>query len=619
MCGILGEFSFRGQLTDQERFLRINRMSARRGPDHRGYSCLDPHCQLGHNRLSILDLSENAHQPMVSPSGRYHIVFNGEVYNHQEIRDRLPRDFYRFKGHSDTETLIVAIECFGFDKVIEWADGMFALGVYDQRERQLCLARDFSGIKPLFYGLDAERIVFASQYDQIAAHPAFADRPIDPQVLKLYLEQHFMPAPFGLLKDTFQVLPGEILRIQLDGKPRKRRYWEFPAVTEPSVFEPKQALETLEVAFAESVRAELLSDVPLGAFLSGGIDSPLVCYFSQQQSAERLRAFTIGSDSAIHDESEDASTYARLIGMQHHLERMDSADAAHIFAEVTRALHEPLADFSIIPTYLVSNLARRDVTVALSGDGGDELFFGYERFGSIAKNIRWQGWPYALKYLFYGTDRVMFKNKHINSGVLSPTQGQGHRGLHSRFPKELMRLIAPGLSSVATPAEYDVYDYKMTSNVRELLGHMRKAEFYGMMQKTLRKVDLASMENSLEVRVPMLKKSLIEASLKIDPLLSFGAGRKKQLLKDLLMKKLPESPIDERKRGFTIPLRGWLREQLREPVAAALLNNDRLTDLGFDPGQVRRMWSAHQSGERDNKWPIFTLYSLLTWRFANYE
>ncbi len=618
MCGILGEFIFKGVLTEPERFRRLSQMSARRGPDHQGYTRVDAQCQLAHNRLSILDLSANAHQPMASPSGRYHVVFNGEVYNHQDIRNRLPRDFHQFRGNSDTETLVVAIEYLGIEPVIEQADGMFALGVYDQRERQLWLARDFAGIKPLFFGMNAERLVFASQYDQIAAHPAFAKAPVDPAVLKLYFEQHFLPAPFGLLKNTHQLQPGEIIRIHQDGQAHKRRYWELPTLVEPAVFDQRQALEALEATLADSVRQELLADVPLGAFLSGGIDSPLVCYFAQQQATEKLKAFSIGSDSAIHDESADAATYARLLGVEHHVEHMNAQDAATILTEVSRALHEPMADFSLIPTYLVSKLARRAVTVALSGDGGDELFLGYERFGSIAKNIRWQGLPYALKYLLYGTDRVFFKNRHVNSGVLMSTQGQAHRGLHSRFPQDLMGQLAPDLAPVLTPAEYDVYNYGPTGNLNALLGQMRKAEFYGMMQKTLRKVDLASMENSLEVRVPLLKKSFIEASLKIDPLLSVGGGRKKQLLKDLLKHKLPKSPIDNRKRGFSIPLSAWLRKQLRDPFESVLLNHDRLTDWGLDPKAVSRMWDAHQSGTQDYKWPIFTLYSLLTWK-ANVE
>lgn len=595
-------------------FLRLSHLSAHRGPDHAGHFRADALCQLAHNRLSILDLSENAHQPKSSPSGRYHLVYNGEIYNHLDIRNKLPRDYFNFRGNSDTETLIAAFEYFGFEQVIEWCDGMFALGMYDKQERQLWLARDFAGIKPLFYGWNGRTFVFASQYDQIAAHPAFAGEPIDPAVLKLYLEQHFLPAPFGLLRHTGQLEPGEIMRINQAGEMYRRRYWEMPAKVKPSIRDQKQALEFLETELSKSVRAELLSDVPLGAFLSGGIDSPLVCYFAQKQSAVSLKAFSIGSDSKVHDESEDAAAYAQLIGMEHHLEKMRAREAADILQEVAGALHEPLADFSIIPTYQVSKLARREVTVALSGDGGDELFFGYERFWSLAKNIRFQGLPYALKYLLYGADKVLFRNRHINSAILAARQGQAHRGQHSRLPPRLIHDIAPELAAISPPESFRVYDYPLTGDIHELLGHMRRAEFYGMMQKTLRKVDLASMENSLEVRVPMLKKSFIEASLQIDPFLSYGPGRKKQLLKGLLKKELPQSPVDNRKRGFTVPLSGWLRKELKEPFAAVLLDESLIKSLGFEPAYVHKLWKGHQAGERDYKWPLFTLYALMTWQ-----
>ncbi len=614
MCGILGEISFNHHLSDQEIFLRLNRLAARRGPDFAGYARVDAHCQLGHNRLSILDLSANANQPISSPSGRYHLVFNGEIYNHEEIRERLPKGFHQFKGNSDTETLIMAFDHFGVEPVVEWCDGMFALGVYDQKERQLWLARDFAGIKPLFFGLNEQRIVFASQYDQIVAHPAFAHEPVDPAVLKLYLEQHFLPAPFGLLQGTGQLHPGEIMRVDIDGGVQRRRYWELPTDTTPTIFEWQQALAFLEDAINAATKAELLADVPLGAFLSGGIDSPLVCYFAQQHTSHALKAFSIGSDSKVHDESADAKTYASLMDLQHHLEHMQAQEAADMFSAVSNALHEPMADFSIIPTYLVSQLARREVTVALSGDGGDELFFGYERFWSIAKNIRWQGLPYGVKYLAYGTDRVFGKNRHVNSGVLLPSQGQAHRGLHSRFPAQLMDAIAPAIKNIPAPSDFRVYDYPLTGNLPQLLRDMRRAEFYGMMQKTLRKVDLASMENSLEVRVPLLKKSFIEASLQIDPFLSYGADQKKQLLKDLLRQKLPQSPIDNRKRGFTIPLSSWLRQQLKEPIGDVILNRNDLQNWGFDCEMVQKMWQEHQSGNHDHKWPIFTLYALLKWR-----
>ena len=614
MCGILGELVISGaSLTEQDVFHDILARSQRRGPDAYGVQRIDGRCQLGHNRLSILDLSPLANQPMVSPSGRYWLVYNGEVYNHAELR-KWVGDERLFRGTSDTESLSVAIDRYGVPAVIERCDGMFAIGVYDRRERCLWLARDFAGIKPLFYAFNGRRLVFASQYDQVTAFPEFRDAPVEPSYLRLYLEQHFMPAPFGLHRGTGQLRPGELMRVDEDGRITRTRFWEFPAHVEATVKEQEEALALVEAELEAATRAELMSDVPLGAFLSGGIDSPLVCYFARRNVDWKLKAFSIGSDSPVHDESEDAVAYARLIGVEHHLERMDSSHAAAVMERVSESLHEPMADFSIIPTWLVSNLARREVKVALSGDGGDELFFGYERFWSIGKNIRFQGWPYPLKYLLYGLDRIFGGNRHINSAVLTPSQGPAHQGLHSRFDGAWLERLFPDLKNVPLPEEYDTYTYPLTRNIDELLGHMRKAEFYGMMQKTLRKVDLASMDNSLEVRVPFLKKSFIEAAIKIDPWLSYGPGRKKELLKDLLRRQLPDAPIDNRKRGFSVPLGKWMREQLRAQIEAMLLDTDQHAEWGVASPALQQMWAAHLHGKRDYKWPLFTIYALLRWK-----
>ena len=613
MCGILGELVMGGAvLTEPLEFKGILARSRRRGPDAQGVQRIDVHCQLGHNRLSILDLSSLANQPMVSPSGRYCLVYNGEVYNHLELREWVG-DERLFRGSSDTESLCVAMDCYGVPAVIERCDGMFALGVYDREERCLWLARDFAGIKPLFYAFNGRRLVFASQYDQVMAFPELRDAPVEPAFLRLYLEQHFMPAPFGLHHNTGQLRPGELMRVDENGRITRTRFWELPARVEVTVREKEEALEQVEAELEAATRAELMSDVPLGAFLSGGIDSPLVCYFARRNVDWKLKAFSIGSDSAVHDESEDATAYARLIGVEHHLEHMDSASAQRIMEQVGEALHEPMADFSIIPTWLVSNLARREVKVALSGDGGDELFFGYERFWSVGKNIRFQGWPYPIKYLLYGLDRVLGGNRHINSAVLFPSQGVAHQGLHSRFDTEWLERLFPDLKGVALPEEYDTYIYPRTSDMNELLGYMRRAEFYGMMQKTLRKVDLASMDNSLEVRVSFLKKSFIEASLKIDPSLSYGPGQKKELLKTLLRRKLPAAPIDNRKRGFSVPLGKWMKEELRNQMQDVLLNASANAKWGIHTQTLHDLWIDHLKGGRDYKWPLFTVYSLLQW------
>lgn len=583
-------------------------LSNRRGPDHQGY-WNGTSVQLGFNRLAILELTEAGNQPMLSPQGGYVLVFNGEIYNHLDLRKQLV--FKNFRGHSDTETVCCCLDEWGIERTVDKLDGMFALAIYDQRTQATTLVRDFAGIKPLFYGWDGTTLVAASQYDQVAKHPAFSQQPIDEQVLKLYLQQHFIPAPFGLLKNTFQVEPGEIVHLSARGRLDKKRYWTFPEFFQPSVIESKEAMECVHEALDAAVRQELLSDVPLGAFLSGGIDSPLISYCAKKYK-QQLKTFTIGSDSKVHDETADAQIYAHLLATEHHTYKMANENSKASLVEALGCLHEPLADFSIIPTFRVSKLARQQVTVALSGDGGDELFFGYERFWSIAKNINYQHFPWVAKAAIYKADQWLTGNKKINSVVLSKSQGQAHQRLHSRFSESWLDRVFPDLKSVTLPDTYNTYQYPNTKDVNSLIQSMRKAEFYGMMQKTLRKVDLASMENSLEVRVPFLKKSFIEASLRVDPFLSYGSNKKKQLLKDLLRSKIPQSPIDNVKRGFTIPLGRWIREDLRF-FFEQHLRDQKLSTFGVAHAGIAHMLTEHNKGH-DLKWPIFTIVALGAWK-----
>ena len=600
MCGFLGTYNFESNAD----FLSLLSLSAHRGPDLQ-QTWTAPGVQLGFNRLSIQDLSPAGAQPMESPQGRYVVVFNGEIYNHLQLREQLPA--YAYRGHSDTETITHALEVWGVQKTITALDGMFALGIYDLQSKALWLARDFAGIKPLFYGKAGKSVVFASQYDQVRQHPLFKNAPIDPQVLKLYLQQHFLPAPFGLHQGIRQIRPGEIICFQPDGQEEKLRYWELPTEAQYDVTDAKQATDLIQEALSHSVQQQLLSDVPLGAFLSGGVDSPLVCAAAKPLQPE-LKVFSIGSDSRVHDESKRAKAFASALGLQQRLWQLNAREVLGYWEAAMQSLHEPLADFSLLPTYLVSRLARKEVTVALSGDGGDELFFGYERFWSIGKNIRFQHWPKLARMGVYGLDKYVSGNRNINSVVLADQQCQAHENLHSRFSAQWLNRIFPDLEKVTLPEEWEIYSYPNSRDERTLIGHMRRAEFYGMMQKTLRKVDLASMQNSLEVRVPFLQKSFIEAALRIDPMLSYGKGQKKQVLKNLMQRAIPAVPDDNVKRGFSIPLSEWIREGLQETFQDRL-RSIALQDYGADRKKIDDMLKAHLRGA-SLKWPLFTLYAL---------
>jgi len=611
MCGFLAEFNTESQrLLNKQKFVALQALSHQRGPDSQGYYTADTHVQLGFNRLAILDTSEAGTQPMTSFGGRYTVVFNGEIYNHLELRKTL--DYTRFKGHSDTETLTACLELWGIEKTVKALNGMFAITIYSHQTKSITLVRDFAGIKPLFYGWNGKSLVAASQYNQITEHPAFKEQSVNPEVLKLYMEQHFVPAPFGLYTQTYQVLPGEMIHFSLDGKKSHQRYWELPDTNTASVYDEKEALQLIDEALYDSIDRQLLSDVPLGAFLSGGVDSALIAKaISKQNSSTQL--FTIGSDSKVHDESERAKAFATALQMPHKLWKLDAKSVTNYWDEAMQALHEPMADFSLLPTYLVSKLAKKSVTVALSGDGGDELFFGYERFWSVGKNIKFQHYPKIIRQGIYGFDKYTTGNKRVNSVLLANAQGVAHQGLHSRFRKEWLQDIAPDLNTVSLPKNYETYQYDNTKSYKDLLAKMRHAEFYGMMQKTLRKVDLASMGVSLETRVPFLDKTIIDASLKIDPLLSSGPHKRKALLKTLLHQKYPSMPEEGAKKGFSIPLGQWIKTDLKTTFETRLLESD-LSAFGLERRAVEELLKTHCKGERDLKWPLFTIYALTQWK-----
>lgn len=605
MCGFLAEYDSTSALTHKHQFVELLDLSKKRGPDSQGYWSTGT-VQLGFNRLAIMDLSEAGNQPMSSPNKRFTLVFNGEIYNHIQLRKQL--SFSNFRGNSDTETITACLEEWGINKTVAALDGMFAMTIYDHNQKSVTLVRDFAGIKPLFYGWNGKKLVAASQYDQIVQHPSFKNTGVNESVLKLYLQQHFVPAPFGLYNQTHQLHPGEMITFYPNGEKTHFRYWELSDELDFSISDSKQAENDISDTLNSCVKDQMLSDVPLGAFLSGGVDSPLVCAYATKHHKD-LTVYSIGSDSKMHDESERAQQFAEALNLKQSIWKLDAKEMISYWHEATAALHEPLADFSILPTYLVSKLAKNNVTVALSGDGGDELFFGYERFWSIGKNIKYQHYPSMVRKSIYGFDKYISKSKKVNSVLITDAQSKAHEGLHSRFQKKCLDTVAPDLKDINLPEEWKVYDYKNCKDERDLMAKMRKAEFYGMMQKTLRKVDLASMENSLEVRVPFLQKKMIEASLQIDPMLSYGNGNKKQILKNMLHTQIPQMQDDNVKRGFSIPLSDWIRADLKGVFETTLLEGN-LSNFGFDKKILQNMLKTHHSKEQDLKWPLFTLFAL---------
>ena len=619
MCGILGEISFSRKKSSKKKFLEILKLSQKRGPNNIGYYDQIQNLQFGFNRLSILDLSKNANQPILSNDKKYLMVFNGEIYNYLDIRRILNQSGVRTTGNSDTEVLVNSFSVFGVSKTADLIDGMFAIALFNLENKRLYLIRDFAGIKPLYYGLNNDGIVFSSQFNQIARHIFFRNSQINYEVLKLYLSQQFIPAPHGLLKKTYQVNPGEIITLDLCGNINKTRFWELPNKITPPIYQEKKAFDLINTNLDRAVKNQLVSDVPLGAFLSGGIDSSLICYYATKHKKDSLKTINIGSKDYKYDESQKALTFSKMIGTNHESEMIDSSNILEILRGLNKNISEPFADISIIPTFLASKIAKEHVDVILSGDGADELFFGYERFWSIAKNIKFQNYNYFIKYILYGFDRILFDNNNLNSSLVFNKQSLAHFNLHSQFSNLEIELLIPSMKNISFPIEYKNYSYPNTKVEKKLLMNMRYAEFYGMMQKTLRKIDLASMANSLEVRVPFLNKEIIESSLKIDPYLNYGPNKgkksgKKVLLKKLLSFHLPKSNIDNVKRGFSIPFRKYLKKELLDEISQTLNDKNICETFNIDLNYVNKLFYEHKSNVADHKVKIFTLYSLFKYQ-----
>lgn len=612
MCGIYGEFFNKKRLTDKVSFIKENDKNYHRGPDMQGYWSNDLNCQMGFRRLSILDLSLLGNQPMTSENDEFIVVFNGEIYNYKVLKQVLENVGFIFRSSSDTEVLVNYIQHFGIDKTVEDLDGMFAFAVYSKVENAMYLIRDFAGIKPLFYSYSNNQLVFGSQYNQITKHPLNKKSAINTEIVYLYMKLHYMPAPHGIIENTYQVEPGQIVKIDSEGKLTSKYYWEFPELKKEALITDKiAAINLLSEALNDAVKDELVADVSVGSFLSGGIDSPLITYFSNLHRPN-IKAFSIGSDDPIYDESDDATTYSKLIGCDFKLQKMKGEIALKALRESMPHLYEPFGDSSLIPTFQLCQNAKSHCTVMLSGDGGDELFFGYERFGSLIKNKKWLWIPKPFRYTFYLIDKILFKNRHVNEHFLQPNLSKAHQFLNSVVNDHDLKTLFPNYKH-SKRKQLHIYDYKDSQEELDLLHSMRKAEFYGMMQKTLAKVDRMSMANSVEVRVPFLKKSFIVASLKIHPQLSLGAGKKKEILKNMLKTIFPSAPISDLKRGFSIPLDDWLRNDLKKDIEAAIFNRGFLEAFSISKQALTSIWEKHQSGINGNKRLLFSLYSLAIW------
>lgn len=598
MCGIAG-FCNR-PINWKEDIEKMNQRMYHRGPDAGGiWANEDASVVFGHRRLSIVDLSENGAQPMHSASGRYVCVFNGEIYNYRKLRDKLlsEKKVRAFRGTSDTEVLLEAFEAYGVQEAIRQCKGMFAIALLDKKTRKLTLIRDRIGEKPLYYGFVNGAFVFASDIGSISVLEGF-NNPIDTKVLQLYFIHGYIPAPYSVYQDIYKLDTGCMLEIEFPYKePKVSAYWSVREAAiygqeHPFTGSREEAADELERLLKASIRDQMVADVPVGAFLSAGIDSSTVVALMQAQSSQKVRSFTIGMNDPQYNEAAYAKEIARHLGTEHTELYITAEDAKAVIPKLSWMYGEPFADSSQIPTYLVSKMTRDHVTVSLSGDGGDELFCGYTTYSSI-KRIwdKMKGYPYGLRKF---CSSLLVGNPLIKNNQLLQTKAYL---LGAKSPEHLYELSnAQEASNLNIALDKTVYPYK--HNTRSY-GDLKDTQNSIMLMDMevyhpddiLVKVDRAAMAVSLETRVPMLDKDVVEFAWTIPMEYKKQGDVGKMVLRDVLYRYVPKEMMDRPKKGFSIPITQWLRElELRE-WAESLLDRELIKRQGIlDADEVQRIW-----------------------------
>lgn len=645
MCGVTGFLGPSGPSVEAATAI-VDAMARRivhRGPDDNG-TWVDPAhgVALGHRRLAILDLSQEGHQPMRSADGRRVLVFNGEIYNHRAIRDEIDRAGAPpvWRGHSDTEVMLAAVDAWGLDAALRRFVGMFAFALWDREAHALFLARDRLGEKPLYYGWQGDAFLFGSELKALKAHPTFRGE-VDRDAVALMLRHGYIPAPYSIYKGIHKLPPGTYLKVSMterEGEPIP--YWSLREVAEHGQVEPfaggeTQAVGTLESRLTEAVGLQMVSDVPLGAFLSGGVDSSTIVALMQAQSSRPVKTFTIGFNEEGYNEAEHAKKVARHLGTDHTELYVTSEQAQTVIPRLPALYDEPFADPSQIPTFLVSQLARQHVTVSLSGDAGDELFGGYTRYF----------WASSIWRILGRMPAPLRKAAALGLGALSPRALNGMYGPMSRLLPERLRAARPGdkvsrladmlgaaspediyrglVSHCQDPAQVVIGSsepptvlthrsaWPATHGFEERMMYLDAMSY--LPDDILVKVDRAAMGVSLETRVPFLDHRVVEFAWQLPLSMKMRQGQGKWILRQVLYKYVPKELIERPKMGFGVPIDSWLRGPLRE-WSEALLDESRLRREGFlDPVPIREKWREHLCGERNWQYYLWNVLMFQAW------
>jgi len=648
MCGITGFWNTSIEISADKLQAIAQQMSdtlLHRGPDSGGIWVDEAAgIALGHRRLAIVDLSPEGHQPMLSANGRYAIVFNGEIYNFLELRQELTKHGHTFRGHSDTEIMLAGFSQWGVKQALERFNGMFAFALWDRQERVLHLGCDRLGEKPLYYGWIGQTFIFGSELKALKAHPNFQAE-INRDALTLFVRHCYVPAPYSIYKEIYKLPPATLLTWKgTDTRPAPIPYWSAKEAAEFGVANPftgseQEAIDQMEALLLDAVGLRMMADVPLGAFLSGGIDSSTVVALMQAQSSQPVKTFTIGFDEDAYNEAEYAKAVAQHLKTDHTELYVTPAEALAVIPKLPTLYDEPFSDASQVPTFLVSQMARRHVTVSLSGDGGDELFGGYNRYvwgRSIWQKIGWM--PKALRQTAANAltslspqtwDRTL-----DNFNALVPVNlKKSMSGFKAHKLAEVLAVSDPeamymGLvSHWKDPEALVIGGFEQPTNLTDRQRLAKVPSFTESMMyldtvtylpdDILVKVDRASMGVSLEGRIPFLDHRVVELAWRIPLSMKIRNNKGKWLLRQILDKYVPNKLIDRPKAGFGIPIDSWLRGPLRD-WAEALLDEKRLLREGFfNPGPIRQKWEEHLAGDRDWQYYLWDILMFQAWLEVN--
>lgn len=650
MCGICGFFS-KSPSSFSDSIFKMNSAISHRGPDDSGtWHDQNMGIVFGHQRLAVIDLSVSGHQPMKSSSGRYMLIYNGEIYNHLDIRKKIEKKFAlkKWQGSSDTETLLEAIEVFGFEQTLKEIVGMFAFVIWDKKLRNLILARDRMGEKPLYFGWQGQGdnavFLFGSELKALKAHPGFKGE-VNRDALALLLRHNCIPAPYSIYKDIKKLLPGHFLKLnEADLRsallPNSKQFWSLTDIAQSGVKNPilknsQSTISELDKLLRQSIKQQMVSDVPLGAFLSGGVDSSTVVALMQAQSSQPIKTFTVGFNEDGYNEAEQAKAVAKHLGTDHTEIYISAKEAMSVIPKLPSLYDEPFSDSSQIPTFLVSQLAKKNVSVSLSGDAGDELFCGYNRH-QISNNI-WKKislLPAPLRKLI-GTSLTSLSPQKWNklskwipgSDSFNSFGDKIHKGANVLDASSLNDLYLKLVSHWENPSDIVlnskepatiITDHKFEFQATESQQKMMLLDGLTYLpDDILVKVDRAAMGVSLETRIPYLDHRVVEFAWKIPQSLKVREGKSKWILREVLNQYVPKKLFERPKMGFGIPIGTWLRGPLRD-WAESLLNEKRLQDEGFfNPDPIRKKWKEHLSEKKNWQYQLWDILMFQAWLDEN--